>query len=96
MEVVIATEQIARLGARLPASVYALLKRAAELKGRTISDFVVNAAQDAALRAIEDAGIIRLSAEDQARFAQALINPPAPNAALKRAVRRHVKNVDVR
>ena len=90
------TEQIARLEARLPASVYALLKRAAELKGRSISDFVLNAAQDAAQRAIEDDGIIRLSARDQARFAQALINPPTPNAALKRAMRRYVKNVDVR
>ena len=91
-----AMEEIARLEARLPASVYALLKRAAELKGRSLSDFVVNAARDAAQRAIEDEGLIRLSAEDQARFAQALINPPAPNAALKRALRSHAKNVDVR
>ena len=91
-----AMEDIARLEARLPASVYALLKRAAELKGRSLSDFVVNAARDAAQRAIEDEGLIRLSAEDQARFAQALINPPAPNAALKRAMRSHAKNVDVR
>ena len=91
-----ATEQIARLEARLPASVYALLKRAAELKGRSITDFVVSAAQDAAQRVIEDDGIIRLSADDQARFAQALLNPPAPAAALKKAMRHHVKNVDVR
>ena len=90
------TEPIARLEARLPASVYALLKRAAELKGRSLSDFVVNAARDAAQRAIEDEGIISLSAEDQARFAQALIKPPAPNAALKRAMRCHAKRVDVR
>ena len=96
MEVVMATEQIARLEARLPASVYALLKRAAELKGRSITDFVVNAAQDAAQRVIEDDGIIRLSAEDQVRFAQALLNPPAPNAALKRAISHYRKNVDVR
>ena len=91
-----ATEQIARLEARLPASVYALLKRAAELKGRSISDFVVSAAQDAAQRAIEDDQIIRLSAQDQSSFARALINPPAPNAALKRAKRSHLKQVDVR
>lgn len=91
-----ATEQIARLEARLPASVYALLKRAAELKGRSITDFVVNAAHDAAQRAIEDDAILRLSAEDQVRFAEALINPPAPNAVLKRAMRRHAKNVEVR
>ena len=89
------TEPIARLEARLPASVYALLKRAAELKGRSISDFVVTP-RGTRQRAIEDEGIIRLSAEDQAGFAQALIKPPAPNAALKRAMRSHVKNVDVR
>ncbi len=91
-----ATEQIARLEARLPASVYALLKRAAELKGRSITDFVVSAAQDAALRVIDEDGIIRLSAEDQLRFADALLNPPPPNAALKRAVRQHIDDVDVR
>jgi uncharacterized protein (DUF1778 family) len=86
----------ARLEARLPASVYATLKRAAELKGRTLSDFVVSAAHDAARQAIEEEGIIRLSAEDQLRFAEALINPPAPNDALKRAMRLHLDRVEVR
>ena len=46
--------QIARLEARLPASVYALLKRAAELQGRSLTDFVVSAAQNAAQRVVED------------------------------------------
>jgi uncharacterized protein (DUF1778 family) len=91
-----ATEQTSRLEARLPASVYATLKRAAELKGRSLSDFVVSAAHDAAQRAIEEEHIIRLSAEDQRRFAEALIKPPAPNAALKRAKRLHLDNVEVR
>lgn len=90
------TEPTARLEARLPASIYAVLKRAAELKGRSITDFVVTAAHDAAQRAIEEEGIIRLSAEDQARFAEALINPPAPNEALQRAMRRHLENVEMR
>ncbi len=88
--------QIARLEARLPASVYALLKRAAELKGRSISDFVVSAAQDAAHQVIEAENIIRLSAEDQTRFAKALLNPPAPKATLKRALRRHATEVEMR
>ncbi len=52
----------ARLEARLPANIYALLKRAAELQGRSLTDFVVSAAHDAAVRAIEEAEIIRLSA----------------------------------
>ncbi len=90
------TELTSRLEARLPTSVYATLKRAAELKGRTLTDFVVSAAHDAARRAIEEEGILRLSAEDQQRFAEALINPPAPNAALKRAKRLHLDQVEVR
>jgi hypothetical protein len=40
------------------------------------------AAQGAAQRAIEEQAILRLSAEDQQRFAEALIQPPAPKAAL--------------
>lgn len=90
------TEQTARLEARLPASVYATLKRAAELTGRSITDFVVSAAHEAAQRAIEAEGILRLSAEDQQRFAQTLINAPAPNPALRRARRLHAKNVEMR
>ncbi len=90
------TDQTARLEARLPASVYATLKRAAALEGRTLSDFVVSAAHDAARRAIAQEGLIRLSSEDQLRFAQALIAPPAPRAALKRAARLHRQQVEVR
>jgi len=89
-------EQTARLEARLPASVYATLKRAAELQGRSLMDFVVSAAQDAARRAIEDETLIRLSSQDQQRFAEALINPPAPNDALKRAKQAHQASVEVR
>ena len=95
-EIVMATEQTARLEARLPASVYATLKRAAELKGRSITDFVVSAAHEAAQRAIEEEGVIRLSAEDQLRFAEALINPPPTNEALRRAQRLHAENVEIR
>jgi uncharacterized protein (DUF1778 family) len=91
-----ATEQTSRLEARLPANVYATLKRAAELQGRSLTDFVVSAAHDAAQRAIEEQAILRLSAEDQRRFAEALIHPPAPNAALNEAKRLHLENVEVR
>ena len=91
-----AAEQTSRLEARLPASVYATLKRAAQLKGRSLTDFVVSAAHDAAQRAIEEDSLLRLSAEDQQRFAEALIHPPVPNAALNHAKRLHLENVQVR
>ncbi len=89
-------DQTARLEARLPASVYATLKHAAELSGRSLTDFVVTAAHDAARRTIEEAEIIRLSAEDQLRFAEALLNPRAPNDALRLAKRLHSETVEMR
>ena len=79
----------ARLEARLPASVHALLKRAAEIQGRTLTDFVVTAAHEAACRAIEETEIIRLSLEDQRRLSEAILNPPEPTPALRRAFQRH-------
>jgi uncharacterized protein (DUF1778 family) len=82
------TSTTARLEARLPNAVLTRLKRAAEIQGRTLTDFVVAAADEAACRAIEKTEIIRLSLEDQRRIAKALLNPPRPNAALKRAFKR--------
>lgn len=80
---------VARLEARLPADIYAILKRAAEIEGRTLSDFVVSAAREAASRTIEETEVLRLSVEDQQQFAEAILNPPKPNAALRRASKRH-------
>jgi len=85
------TETTARLEARLPANIHALLKRAAEIQGRTLTDFVVAAAHDAARRAIEDAEVVRLSLEDQKRIATALLKPSAPSPALRRAFRHRRK-----
>ena len=80
----------ARLEARISTDLHAILKRAAELQGRTMTDFVTAAVQDAAQRAIEQAEIIRLSLADQERFARALLSPPQPAPALERAfVRRN-------
>lgn len=78
----------ARLEARISTDLHTLLKRAAELQGRTMTDFVVAAVQDAAQRAIEQADVIRLSLADQECFAQALLSPPATAPALKRAFAR--------
>ena len=79
----------ARLEARIAPDVLAVVKRAAEIQGRSVSDFVVAAAQEAASRTIEETQIIRLSVEDQRAFAEAILNPPEPTPALRRAFRRH-------
>ena len=80
-----ATATTARLEARISFDLHATLKRAAELQGRTMTDFVVSAVQEAAQRAIEQSEIIRFSLADQECFAQALISPPEPTPALLRA-----------
>ncbi|MDM0071467.1 DUF1778 domain-containing protein [Variovorax sp. J31P207] len=81
----------ARLEARISTDLHAMLKRASELQGRTMTDFVVAAVQDAAQNAITQAEVIRLSMADQKCFAQALLSPPKAAPAMKRAFTRHRK-----
>lgn len=83
------TRSGARLEARISADLHALLKRAAAVQGRTVTDFVTTAVERAARDALKDAEFLRLSALDQERFVDALLTPPAPTAALKRASKRH-------
>ena len=82
---------VARLEARISPDVHALIKRAAELQGRSMTDFVVSTAQEAAQRVIEQSEVMRLSLADQQCFADALISPPEPNQALKKAFQRREK-----
>ena len=84
------TNRTARFKARMPPEVLAVVRRAAELQGRSVGDFVVAAARDAAHRAIEEAGIIRLSVEDQNRFAEALLNPEPLTPSMERGVLRYL------
>ena len=83
------SSRTARIEARISPEGLAAVKRAAELEGRSVSDFVVAAAHDAARRTIEEAHLIRLSLEDQRHFADLLINPPEPSLALSRARAAH-------
>src|SRR5580693_9841132 len=83
------SQTTARLEARLPNEVLTRLKRAAEIQGRTLTDFVVAAADEAACRAIQETEIVRLSIEGQRQIASAILNPPAPTPALKRAAKRY-------
>jgi uncharacterized protein (DUF1778 family) len=78
-----------RLEARITPDALAVVRRAAELQGRSVSDFVVAAAQKAAHKAIEEAQIIRLAAEDQVRFVDLLLDPPPLVPAMERARAAH-------
>lgn len=82
-----------RLEARLGAKQKALLQHAADLKGRTLSDFVLSAAYESAARVIKEHEEIALSLRDREIFVKALLNPPEPTQALKEAVAHYKEEV---
>lgn len=78
----------ARLEARISTDLHTQLKRAAEIEGRTVTDFVIQAVQTSARQTIQQAEWLQLTLTDQAAFADALISPPVANPALVRAFQR--------
>ena len=87
------TNRTARLEARIAPDALAVVRRAAEIQGRSVSDFVVTAAQEAAQKTVAETEVIRLSREAQERFAKLLIKPHAMSPALKKAFAHHRKLV---
>ena len=79
----------ARLEARVSADQKALLQYAASLSGRTLSEFVVASAQEAAASLIRESESIRLNRKEQVAFVSALLNPPAPSARLRKAAAKY-------
>ena len=85
-----ALPRLARLEARIAPDIHAMLKRAAEIEGRSLTDFVVSAAAAAARSALESEHIIRLSRDDQKAFVESLISPnPSSVPAIERAKINH-------
>lgn len=79
----------ARIEARIAPEALGLVRRAAELQGRSVSDFVVSAAQEAARRTVAEIDVLNLAVEAQTQIVDLLLNPPAPNTALSAAFKKH-------
>ena len=82
-----------RIEARVSPEAKALCQKAANIQGRTLTDFVVHSAVEAATRTVRENEFVELSRRDRIAFVEALLNPPAPNARLQGAMRRHDKLV---
>ena len=78
-----------RTEARLLPEQKARIEQAASLKGLSLSDFMVQHADEAAIRTIQQDTSCTLEAEDRDVFVQALLNPPAPGTRLRAAARRY-------
>lgn len=64
-----------------------LIKYAAEISGfKTVSEFIVSLAKNEAKRIIEEETKLLKSMDDKVLFVETLLNPPAPNKALKSAL----------
>jgi uncharacterized protein (DUF1778 family) len=72
-----------------------LIERAAELRGSTVTEFVVTSAQQAAAATIRDFETLVL--RDQARdvFVNAILNPPPPNDAARAAAQRYKDQMEL-
>ncbi|MBI5720371.1 MAG: DUF1778 domain-containing protein [Burkholderiales bacterium] len=79
----------ARLEARMTTQQKALLQHAAALSGRTLSEFVVASAEEAAAKVIQEHETIQLSRAEQIAFVTALLKPRAPNARLRKAAAKY-------
>lgn len=80
-----------RLEARVTPEQKALFQRAAQLQGRTLTDFLIASVHEAALRTIEDMQTVRLSAEESLALAEALLHPREPTVELQAAARRYIE-----
>ena len=74
-----------RIATRVTPSQKDFIARAASLRGRSLTDFIIDSAQKEAANAIGEAHTIQLSGENQLKLAKALMSPSKPNDALKKA-----------
>jgi uncharacterized protein (DUF1778 family) len=69
------------------------IELAASIKGLSLSDFIVQHADEAAARTIQLHTSWTLEERDRDVFVQALLNPSKPNARMKAAVKRYRQRV---
>lgn len=78
-----------RIDLRLPPDAKSQIEKAADLQGRTLSDFVVDAALTQASQVIEQQMVLKLCLEDGLALAEAFITEPEPNHKAIEAAQRH-------
>jgi len=79
----------ARLEARLTGEQKALIQHAADLTGRSLTEFIVSSAQEVAARTVREHGVLTLSGRDRQAFIDALGKPSLPNKRLRQAASRY-------
>src|SRR5207249_10497443 len=78
-----------RFDARLNEDQITLIQRAADLEGRTMTDFVLHSAESAAERTLAERAMLILSVRETEAFVDATFNPARPGPVLRAAARQH-------
>src|SRR5688572_338759 len=78
-----------RFDARLNEDQKLLIQRAADMEGRSLTDFVLHSAELAAERTIQERAVLVLTARETETFIDALLHPPKPGTVLRTATRRY-------
>lgn len=78
-----------RLDLRMSTEIKALVARAADMAGMTMSAFVIESIREKATWLIEQHDQITLNNEARDRLLDMLANPPEPNTKLRRAARKY-------
>ncbi len=65
-----------RIAARVTVEQHALFQHAADLQGRSLTDFVLATLHKEAVHTVETMEIIRLNAEESRKLAEVLLGPP--------------------
>jgi uncharacterized protein (DUF1778 family) len=66
-----------------------IIGQAVELRGGSLTDFIISAAQEKAIQLIREYQLLQLGRQDSLQLADALLNAPEPNARLRKAARRY-------
>jgi len=85
-----------RFDARLNEEQKLLIQRAADMEGRTMTDFVLHSAESADERTIERRSMMIRTARETEAFANAILNPPNPGSVLRKAAREYSQKLAVR
>jgi uncharacterized protein (DUF1778 family) len=83
------TTKTARLEARITDAQKSLLQHAADLTGRSLTEFVLASAQEAAARTVREHEVLTLGSRDRQVFVDALLRPMPPSKRLRKAARRY-------
>lgn len=81
----------ARLETRVTAEQKRLFQRAADLTGRSLTDFILSSAQEVAARTVREHDVLTVSGRDRDLFVRAILQPPAPSRRLRQAARRYTR-----